>query len=31
MALGGRLTDNYGWPWIFSTNIPVGELGGSVR
>jgi DHA2 family multidrug resistance protein len=23
-TLGGWLTDNYGWPWIFYVNIPVG-------
>jgi MFS transporter, DHA2 family, multidrug resistance protein len=25
-TLGGWLTDNYGWPWIFYINIPVGIL-----
>src|SRR3954447_5544000 len=25
-TLGGFLTDNYGWPWIFYVNIPVGVL-----
>lgn len=25
-TLGGWLTDNYGWPWIFYVNIPVGVL-----
>ena len=25
-TLGGWLTDNYGWPWIFYINIPVGML-----
>jgi MFS transporter, DHA2 family, multidrug resistance protein len=25
-TLGGWLTDNYGWPWIFYVNIPVGIL-----
>ena len=25
-TLGGYLTDNYGWPWIFYVNIPVGIL-----
>lgn len=25
-TLGGWLTDNYGWPWIFYVNIPVGAL-----
>ena len=23
-TLGGWLTDNYGWPWVFFINIPVG-------
>lgn len=23
-TLGGWLTDNYGWPWIFFINIPIG-------
>ena len=27
-TLGGWLTDNYGWPWIFYVNIPVGILAG---
>ncbi len=26
-ALGGWLTDNYSWPWIFFVNLPVGVLG----
>jgi DHA2 family multidrug resistance protein len=26
-ALGGWITDNYSWPWIFYINIPVGILG----
>jgi MFS transporter, DHA2 family, multidrug resistance protein len=25
-TLGGFLTDNYGWPWIFYINIPLGIL-----
>jgi DHA2 family multidrug resistance protein len=25
-TLGGYLTDNYGWPWIFFLNVPVGLL-----
>jgi DHA2 family multidrug resistance protein len=25
-TLGGWLVDNYGWPWIFFINIPVGVL-----
>src|SRR3954454_15739721 len=25
-TLGGWLTDNYGWPWIFYINIPLGIL-----
>lgn len=25
-TLGGWLTDNYGWPWIFYVNLPVGVL-----
>ena len=26
-ALGGWLTDTYGWPWIFYINVPVGIVG----
>jgi DHA2 family multidrug resistance protein len=26
-VLGGWLIDNYGWPWIFYINVPVGVLG----
>jgi DHA2 family multidrug resistance protein len=25
-TLGGWLTDNYGWPWIFYINLPLGVL-----
>lgn len=25
-VLGGWITDNYGWPWIFYINIPIGLL-----
>ena len=25
-TFGGWLTDNYGWPWIFYVNLPVGVL-----
>jgi DHA2 family multidrug resistance protein len=25
-TLGGWLTDNYGWPWIFYINIPIGAV-----
>jgi MFS transporter, DHA2 family, multidrug resistance protein len=25
-TLGGWLTDNYSWPWIFFVNVPVGAL-----
>jgi DHA2 family multidrug resistance protein len=25
-TLGGWLTDNYGWPWVFFINIPIGVL-----
>lgn len=25
--VGGWLTDNYGWPWIFYINVPVGVAG----
>jgi DHA2 family multidrug resistance protein len=24
--LGGYLTDNYGWPWIFYINVPIGII-----
>jgi DHA2 family multidrug resistance protein len=27
-TLGGWITDNYGWPWIFYINLPVGILAG---
>lgn len=27
-VLGGWITDNYGWPWIFYINIPLGFLSG---
>jgi MFS transporter, DHA2 family, multidrug resistance protein len=26
-VLGGWLTDEYGWPWIFYVNVPIGFLG----
>ena len=26
-VLGGFITDNYSWPWIFFVNLPVGILG----
>jgi DHA2 family multidrug resistance protein len=26
-TLGGWITDNYSWPWIFYINIPIGVLG----
>jgi MFS transporter, DHA2 family, multidrug resistance protein len=29
-TLGGWLTDNYGWPWIFYINIPLGVLAASM-
>lgn len=25
-VLGGYLTDNYGWPWIFYINVPIGLI-----
>ena len=25
-TLGGWLTDNYGWPWIFFINVPIGAV-----
>jgi len=25
-TLGGWLTDNYGWPWIFYINVPIGAM-----
>ncbi|WP_035058935.1 DHA2 family efflux MFS transporter permease subunit [Andreprevotia chitinilytica] len=28
--LGGWITDNYSWPWIFYINVPVGILAGIV-
>ncbi|MDJ1469615.1 DHA2 family efflux MFS transporter permease subunit [Cytophagaceae bacterium DM2B3-1] len=27
-TIGGYITDNYSWPWIFYVNIPVGILAG---
>ncbi len=26
-TLGGWITDNWGWPWVFYINIPLGALG----
>jgi MFS transporter, DHA2 family, multidrug resistance protein len=26
-TLGGYITDNYSWPWIFYINVPIGALG----
>ena len=26
-TLGGWLTDNYSWPWIFFVNLPIGVIG----
>jgi DHA2 family multidrug resistance protein len=26
-TLGGWITDNWGWPWVFYINIPIGILG----
>jgi DHA2 family multidrug resistance protein len=29
-TLGGWLTDNYGWPWIFYINVPLGLVAGAM-
>ena len=28
--LGGYLTDNYSWPWIFFVNVPIGVLSAAI-
>ncbi|MCA9494987.1 MAG: DHA2 family efflux MFS transporter permease subunit [Myxococcales bacterium] len=29
-TLGGWITDNYGWPWIFFINLPIGLIGAAL-
>ena len=28
--LGGYLTDNYSWPWIFFVNVPIGIISAGI-